>query len=92
MYFVHGVLDNHVADGFLGDLERLQDGHARVDERTKRARETRDDSGPTAGWPEYGGDKGGLRYSPLTQIDASNVGDLEIAWIHHNGDISDGNN
>ena len=25
--------------------------------------------GPTAGWPSYGGDPGGMRYSPLTQID-----------------------
>ena len=28
----------------------------------------------------YGGDLGSTRYSPLDQIDASNVGDLEIAW------------
>src|SRR2546423_2671446 len=27
-----------------------------------------DYSGPIAEWPEYGGDKAGLRYSPLTQI------------------------
>ena len=33
---------------------------------------------------------GGLRYSPLTQITAENVSDLELAWVHHNGDISDG--
>ena len=37
--------------------------------------------GPTAGeWPVYGGDLGSTRYSPLDQIDASNVGELEIAW------------
>lgn len=28
----------------------------------------------------YGGDLGSTRYSPLDQIDASNVGELEIAW------------
>ncbi len=49
-----------------------------------------DDSGPIAAWPAYGGDAGGQRYSPLTQITRENVGDLEIAWEHHSGDISDG--
>jgi len=49
-----------------------------------------EDSGPVAGWPEYGGDKGGLRYSPLTQITPENVNDLEVAWVHRHGDVSDG--
>lgn len=31
-------------------------------------------------WRAYGGDPGGTKYSPLDQIDASNVADLEIAW------------
>lgn len=31
-------------------------------------------------WPSYGGDAGHTRYSPLDQIDASNFGELEIAW------------
>ncbi|MEE9607819.1 MAG: hypothetical protein V3U03_08770, partial [Myxococcota bacterium] len=33
-----------------------------------------DRAGPVAEWPEYGGDKGGLRYSPLDQITPDNVG------------------
>ncbi len=49
-----------------------------------------DYSGPTAEWPEYGGDKGGLRYSPLNQITPRNVDRLEPAWVYHHGDISDG--
>lgn len=49
-----------------------------------------DTSGPIAEWPEYGGDKGGVRWSPLDQIDVSNVANLELAWVHHNGDVSDG--
>ena len=49
-----------------------------------------DDSGPVADWPDYGGDAGGLRYSPLTQITRENVGELEVAWEHHSGDVSDG--
>jgi quinoprotein glucose dehydrogenase len=31
-------------------------------------------------WPVYGGDFGSTRYSPLDQINASNVADLEFAW------------
>jgi quinoprotein glucose dehydrogenase len=31
-------------------------------------------------WPEYHGDHFAQRYSPLDQINADNVGDLEIAW------------
>ncbi len=47
-------------------------------------------SGPTADWPHYGGDAGGLRYSPLTQINRHNIDSLEIAWQYNHGDISDG--
>jgi quinoprotein glucose dehydrogenase len=49
---------------------------------------------PTRGgitnWPYYVGDAGGSRYSPLTQIDKSNVAELKVAWEYHTGDISDG--
>ena len=31
-------------------------------------------------WPEYHGDHFAQRYSPLDQINAENVGDIEIAW------------
>jgi len=43
-----------------------------------------------ADWPHYGGDAGGTRFSPLTQIDKRNVARLEIAWEYHTGDVSDG--
>jgi quinoprotein glucose dehydrogenase len=36
----------------------------------------------------YGGDAGGSRYSPLTQIDKSNVAELKVAWEYYTGDIS----
>ena len=37
--------------------------------------------GATGGnWLYYGGDAGSTKYSPLDQIDADNVADLEIAW------------
>ena len=43
-------------------------------------------SGPTAGWASYGGDPGGTRYSPLTQIDRGNVEKLEVAWTYNTGE------
>src|SRR5262245_22150667 len=33
-----------------------------------------------AEWRHYGGDAGGTKYSPLDQINASNVKDLQIVW------------
>jgi quinoprotein glucose dehydrogenase len=49
-------------------------------------------AGPGAGddWPYYGHDAGGMRYSPLKQINRENVAKLKIAWTYHTGDISDG--
>ena len=46
--------------------------------------------GGIADWTYYGGDPGGSRYSPLTQINKSNVTELKVAWEYHTGDISDG--
>ena len=46
-----------------------------------------DHSGPTAEWSEWGGDKGGLHHSPLTQIGRANVRHLEVAWTHRSGDF-----
>jgi quinoprotein glucose dehydrogenase len=41
-------------------------------------------------WPNYGNDPGGMRYSPLAQINRENVSKLKVAWIFHTGDMSDG--
>src|SRR2546429_964376 len=41
-------------------------------------------------WPNYGNDRGGMRYSPLSQINRENVSKLQVAWIFHTGDVSDG--
>jgi quinoprotein glucose dehydrogenase len=49
-----------------------------------------DRSGPTADWPVFGGDPGGLRYSPLTQITQANVKSLELVWEHRSGDFHPG--
>ena len=38
-------------------------------------------------WPAYGGGPAGIRYSPLKQINRSNVAQLHVAWTY---DTSDG--
>src|SRR5512138_215421 len=35
---------------------------------------------PDKNWPAYGGDKGGMKYSPLDQINKDTVKNLRIAW------------
>ncbi|GAC1632074.1 MAG: glucose/quinate/shikimate family membrane-bound PQQ-dependent dehydrogenase [Candidatus Acidiferrum sp.] len=40
---------------------------------------------PDATWPAYGGDPGGARFSPATQINKSNVAQLKVAWTFHTG-------
>jgi quinoprotein glucose dehydrogenase len=39
-----------------------------------------------AGWPFYGGDQGGSRYSAADEIDPHNVVDLRRQWIYRTGD------
>jgi quinoprotein glucose dehydrogenase len=38
-------------------------------------------------WPCYGGDPGGMRHSPLTQIDRTNVKRLKPVWTYRTGDL-----
>lgn len=52
-----------------------------------------DASGQTSArveWVNYGNDPGGMRYSSLTQINRDNVSTLQVAWLYHTGDVSDG--
>jgi len=37
------------------------------------------------GWPAYGQDAGGSRFSALKQINRANVAKLKIAWTYHTG-------
>ena len=46
---------------------------------------------PIDGWPYYGHDAGGMRYSPLRQITPANISRLKVAWTFHTGDVSPGN-
>jgi glucose dehydrogenase len=37
-------------------------------------------------WPAYGHDPGGMRFSPLNEINAANVAQLRRAWTYHTGE------
>jgi quinoprotein glucose dehydrogenase len=41
--------------------------------------------GGDCGWPNYGNDPGGTRYSPAKQIDHTNVAHLKVAWTFRTG-------
>jgi len=45
------------------------------------------DAPANAEWPAYGGTAAGTRFSPLTQINTSNVKKLRVAWIYHFNDV-----
>ena len=40
-------------------------------------------SPPGANWPSYNGDYSGRRFSSLSQINSSNVGQLRAQWVFH---------
>jgi len=42
-------------------------------------------SAPDTGWPNYGNDAGGERFSPARQIDRGNVAQLQVAWTYRTG-------
>ena len=41
-------------------------------------------------WPAYGGDRGGSRFSPQTQITRANVSRLKVAWTYRTGELGQG--
>jgi quinoprotein glucose dehydrogenase len=45
---------------------------------------------PAQEWPHYGGDAGGLKYSPLDQINKKNVKQLKVAWTFDTQELSSG--
>lgn len=45
---------------------------------------------PDVDWPVYLGDEARTHYSPLTDINPSNVADLEVAWRYDAGDLAPG--
>jgi quinoprotein glucose dehydrogenase len=42
-------------------------------------------SAPDAGWPNYGNDAGGARYSSAAQMNRENVAQLKLAWTYQTG-------
>jgi len=40
-------------------------------------------------WNTYNGSKEGMKYSSLTQVDTSNVRQLQVAWTYNTGDADD---
>ncbi|NHN85257.1 membrane-bound PQQ-dependent dehydrogenase, glucose/quinate/shikimate family [Acetobacter musti] len=45
------------------------------------------DGVPDGDWSAYGRTMGGDRYSPLSQINRSNIGSLKRAWVTRTGDV-----
>ena len=45
---------------------------------------------PGREWRTHGGDPGHTQFSPLDQIDTSNVARLEVAWTYTTGDAREG--
>ena len=41
---------------------------------------------PDKDWPHYGGDQGGMKYSPLADINTANVAQLKLAWQWNTGE------
>jgi quinoprotein glucose dehydrogenase len=39
-------------------------------------------------WPAYARDPGGMRHSPLAQINRDNVAQLEVAWTYRTGELA----
>ncbi|WP_299999081.1 membrane-bound PQQ-dependent dehydrogenase, glucose/quinate/shikimate family [uncultured Cedecea sp.] len=50
-------------------------------------REQMSDTKPDTDWVAYGGSNAGQRFSNLNQINNKNVGELEVAWTYHTGDV-----
>lgn len=48
------------------------------------------ESSSDSGWPAYGADAGGSRYSPLAQISTANVSELRVAWVYRTGEMGEG--
>jgi glucose dehydrogenase len=48
--------------------------------RAVRSQPAQPDRAAEQDWPFYGGDPGGAKYSPLTDINAASVTRLSVAW------------
>ncbi|GHB30159.1 pyrroloquinoline quinone-dependent dehydrogenase [Salinicola rhizosphaerae] len=75
---------------------QAQSNNADVDNGTQKSASTDSDrqSIPlvpnSTDWSSFHGQLNAQKYSPLKQITADNVSDLEKVWEYHTGDVSDG--
>ena len=60
-------------------------GCSQKNKETQQERERRFEK--TGQWANYGNDPGGMRYSPLKQIDKGNVKNLKPAWTYQSGEL-----
>jgi quinoprotein glucose dehydrogenase len=58
-------------------------GHLQSNAQNKRVQPSTATS--DSGWPAYGRDAGGSRYSPLAQINRENIAKLKAAWTYRTG-------
>jgi len=74
-----GVLDGEIVGQGFDDLQLRTDDH-RVHLLRKDGAGFREVTS-SIDWPTYNGDTRGNRYTPMTQIDKSNVNRLGVAWM-----------
>jgi alcohol dehydrogenase (cytochrome c) len=74
-----GCGGDHPASGSRSDSATTYPTTAAADSAHRRA------MADTAGWASYGRDYSNQRFSPLTQIDTTNVATLAPAWVNHSG-------
>ncbi len=60
------------------DANAEKKSSSKVKNDVRRKRDSQD-------WSNVGNDKGGMRFSPLTQINRKNVKNLKPAWTYHGG-------
>lgn len=78
-----------VAGGFALHAKAQGPGDASAD-RAPQPSSAPAGEAPQPVWNTFHGQLNAQKYSPLTQINASNVGKLKLAWQYHTGDVSDG--
>ena len=74
---------------FISATACTQETGSIISERPEnQAHEQRETSFTNKGqWANYGNDPGGMRYSPIDQININNVTQLNVAWTYQSGEL-----
>ena len=74
---------------FISATACTQETGSIISERPEnQAHEQRETSFTNKGqWANYGNDPGGMRYSPIDQININNVTELNVAWTYQSGEL-----